>query len=423
MAASHPNQPDPANPLAKLWQSGVIFTGLMFVNGLGNYVYQGIIGRALKASGEYSIANNTMGLVDLLGLPIAIATYAITHYIAHFSAANDEERLRGLLAGSRKVLFRVTIAGSLLAILLLKPLCDFFNFPNTTLMVMALVTVIVGLWSNFAVALCQGMSWFKRLALIGLLGVALKLIFGWLVIRHHPVAEASVAACAIALLANAVLLFWWRDIFRTGEITSPWDREVILYLLVAAAGVGGNYFFLKGDQLVAQRYFSPEQRDAFSAAGQLGRSMLFATGPLLTVLFTARSGHRAVSAVGAQMKLLALYVGALVVGAFMVLLLRNFLVGMIFGRQVPGAAEMLSRFAWCMCFIGIVQAAGTWSMASRWFKLTYLYGALGLLYWLLALQFGRSPDDLLLYMTYTAGASAIILVLGWIIALRHSPKN
>ena len=65
-------------------------------------------------------------------------------------------------------------AATLLAVLLVKPLSDFFHFPRTSLMLMALAYALVGLWAAFATALCQGLGWFKRLAFIGVLTMLLN---------------------------------------------------------------------------------------------------------------------------------------------------------------------------------------------------------------------------------------------------------
>ena len=162
------------------------------LGGLGNFAFQTIIGRHLK-QGEYGFVNSTLGFVGLLGLPLTIATMAVTHYIARYNATGDAARLQGLLAGCRRFLLRLTIAGSVFAAVLVKPLGDFFHVPRTSLTLVALVCVLAGLWGSFATALCQGLAWFKRLALIGILGVALRLAFGGLMTLEMPTAEMAVA--------------------------------------------------------------------------------------------------------------------------------------------------------------------------------------------------------------------------------------
>lgn len=122
----------------KLLQSGIIYSALSFLTGLGNLAFQGVIGRHLKTLGDYGDANSAInGLMTLLGLLPAVATFAVTHYIAHFNASGDSARLQGLLLGCRKFLFRLTIAGSVLAVLLAKPLSVFFHY-NQSLMLVTL---------------------------------------------------------------------------------------------------------------------------------------------------------------------------------------------------------------------------------------------------------------------------------------------
>jgi hypothetical protein len=409
-----------------LLQSGLIFTMASFLAGLGNYAFQGIIGRQLgQTSGEYGLVLTTLSFTQLLGLPLAIATTAVTHYIARFNFSGDDARLHGLLAGCRRFLFHLTVAGSIIAIVLVKPLSDFFHFPRTGLMLVALACVLAGLWSSFVTALCQGLAWFKRLALISLLAVILRILFGWMTTRNWQVAELAVLASAVMLLANLVLLFWKKDFpRRTDAALSPWTGEFIQFLVVSAAFVFGNYCLNQSDLLVAQRNnFSGASLSAYSAAGLLARALPMVVAPLLTVLFTHRSGQHHGGAQPEQLKLLGLYALGLIGGAIVLYLLRDFCVRLIFGKPAPEAADMICRFAPTMVFAGLLQALGTWSLASRWIKLALFYGGLGLAYWLTLLLLGKSPADLLRVMPIAAGIAFFILFLVWIPAMRRPLSN
>ena len=208
-----------------LLQSGIIFTVVNFLTGLGNLAFQGVLGRHLNGLGEYGDANSAIGgFMPLIGLPPLIATFAVTHYIAHFNANDDRARLQGLLLGCRKFLFWVTVAGSAGAVLVIKPLSDFFHY-DESLMLVTLGCALLGLWASLATVLCQGLAWFKRLALIGFLAMLLRISFGWLITFKWPSAETAVLASAFALLANLVLLFWRKELSLHGEPVSPWNRE------------------------------------------------------------------------------------------------------------------------------------------------------------------------------------------------------
>jgi hypothetical protein len=403
----------------------MILTAVSFLAGLGNFAFQAVVGNQLKTSGEFGLMNTTLGFVGLLGLPLAIATTAITHYIARFNFSGDDARLRGLLAGCRKFLFRLTIVGSLLAIFLAKPLSEFLHF-RTGLALAALACALAGLWGGLATALCQGLGWFKRLALIGLLGVGLRLVFGWLVVLKFPAAEWAVLASGVGVLANLVLLFWKKDLARPADPVSPWNRELVQFFIVATACVVGSYLFLSGDLLVVQRclsqhQFSQAELDAYTSAGVFARALPMTVAPLLIVLFTHRSAVHTGDALREQLKLIGLYAGGLLVGAIGLLVLRTFCLKLL-GRDTPEAAMMIGPLAFTMIFVALLQALAMWALASRWIKIALLYGGLGLAYWITLLCFGNSPADLLRVMPIMAGLSFGTLFVFWLTAMRrHKP--
>ena len=412
----------PSGPKAgKLLQSGMIFSAASFLALLIHYVFQIIVSPQLGGTtGEYGLVLATITFIGLLGLPLTIATQAVTHYIARFHFSGDDARLHGLLAGCRKFLFYVTIAGSVVAIILVKPLGDFFHIPRTSLTLIALACVLGTLWSSYMTALCQGLGWFKRLALVGLLAAVFRVLFGWPTTRIWPTAEWAVLASAVMLLPNLILLFWKKDFpRRTDAAVSPWNSEFVQFLIVSAACASGTYCFNQGDLLVAQRYFSGVERDAYGSAGLFARALPTAVGPLLTVLFTHRSSrqHHHGDDLREQLKLLGLYAFGLVSGAIALFVLRNFCLE-ILHRNTPAAADMIGRLAITMTFVGLLQALAMWALASRWIKISLLYGALGIAYWLTLLFRGKSPAALLQTMPVAAGLAFGALFLVWLIAMR-----
>jgi len=403
-----------------LLQSGIIFAAISFVTGLGNLAFQGVLGRHLKESGDYGTANSALnGIMPLLALLPSVATFAVAHYIAHFNASGDFARLQGLLLGCRKFLFRLTVAGSALAIVAAGPLSHFFHYSGS-LMLVTLGCTLLGLWAALVTALCQGLSWFKRLALIGFLGMILRVLFGWFVTLKWPSAETAVLASAFALMANLALFFWRKELSLHGTPVSPWNREFVQYLIVSAACVVGGFFFMQGDMLVMQHYFTDSERDAYAAAERLAVALPMTVSPLLAVLFTSRSGERAGNIVREQFKLLGLYTLGLMIGAAGLLVLRDFCVKLILGKSSPEAAAMIGRLAVTVVFVGLLQALALWALASRWMKISLLYGALGLGYWLALLATGKTPAALLQIMPVASGLALGALLLAWFVTMRRA---
>jgi len=50
----------PAFRPGRLLQSGLIFSAISFVTGLGNLAFQGVMGRHLSEQGQYGNANNAL---------------------------------------------------------------------------------------------------------------------------------------------------------------------------------------------------------------------------------------------------------------------------------------------------------------------------------------------------------------------------
>lgn len=408
--------------MSGLLQSGIIFSVISLLTMAVHWVFQFIVSPQLGgAQGEYGLVLATIAFIGFFGIPLTAATQAVIHYIARFHFSGDDARLHGLLAGCRKFLFQTTLAGSVIAVALVKPLGDFFNIPRSSLTLIALVCVLGSLWTCYVSALCQGLGWFKRLALIGFASAVVRVLFGWPTTKIWPRAEWAVLASAVMLLPNLILLFWRKDFPRRADAgaVSPWNYEFIQFLIVSGACSVGVFFFSQGDLLIAKKYFPAAQMDAYGSAGLLARALPTAVGPLLAVLFTHRSSrrHHHADALMEQIKLIGLYTGALVFGAICLCVFREFGLKLLH-RNTPQAAAMIVPLSVTMVFVGLLQALAMWSLASRWIKIALLYGALGIAYWLALLFFGKSPEILLHIMPMAAGISFAAVFLVWLIAMR-----
>lgn len=367
---------------------------------------------------EFGYSSTTVNYCNFLNLPIAIVSTSLIHYIAHFRGQNDEARLQGLLAGCQRFLFFATIAGSIVAVIVAEPVARFFGF-RTTLMLVGVVYILVNLWSGFAVALCQGMAWFKRIAIIALVAVGMKVAFAWVTTRQYPTAEMAVSATIFSLLANLSLLYWWKDIFRHGaQRISPWNKEFVHFLLVTGAYVAGNYFFLQGDSMVAQKFFPPNDLGEYLYANKWAVALPLTVAPLLLVMFTSRSGGNGEHASSDQRILLSLYTVGMICGAGSIIVLRSFLIRILAHHDNPHAASMLIPYTVTMTFVGLGQAIAMWSLASRWFRLAIVYGAFGLIYWITLLLLGHTPETLLRIMPIGTGATFFTLLAGWLLTFR-----
>ena len=404
--------------ISSLLQSGIVFTVITFATSLGNFAVQRLLGTGLPANGDYADANSAIGaLIPLLGLLPATASIAITHYVAHYSHHGDAARLQGLLLGCRKFLFHLTLAGTALVLVVIQPLSNYFHYTET-MMLAVLINTLFTLWSSFAFALCSGLGWFKRLALIGFLTMLLKVVLVWVFIKIWAASEMVVLATAFALLANLILLCWRKELSMGGKPISPWNQEFAHFFIVSAAFSLGSICFFQGDLFVAQHVFLADECGPFIAAGVLARALPTTVQPLMFVLFTSRTAGQTGGVVKEQLKLLGLSALGLLCGVIGLVLLRALALKLT-GRYSPEAAADIAPFAVTMVFVGLIQSLAFWVLASRWLKTSLLFGAMGVGYWLILCACGQTPSSLLHVMPIAAGVAFAVLLVVWLQNMRQ----
>lgn len=163
--------------------------------------------------------------------------------------------------------------------------------------------------------------------------------------------------------------------------------------------------------------------DAYNSAGLLARALLAVAAPLLTVLFTHRSSRHHGDDAREQLKVLGVYALGLVAGAGGILALGK--LGLkILHRDTPTADGMILWLTMTMVFVGLLQALAMWALASRWSKVSLLYGILGCGYLSVLFIAGHEPSSLLHTMPIAAGVSFVLLLFFWIRSMRrHHPEH
>lgn len=396
----------------KVWHSGVFLVACNFVVALGNYAFQGLIGRQLSLA-EYGYANAAANAVLFLSLPVMAATNALTHYVARFRASGREAELRGLISSTRKWLGLIVASGFILALLLLHPLTTYCGFPRTSLVLTMIISTVAMLGIAFVAALCTGMGWYARLGFIGVGAMIVKLFSVWTVTRAFPIAEGAVVATALSAVAYAMILFWWSDVSRAGEEINPINRDFGWFVLAALASAFGSYGFTQSDVLIAQRNLAPETVAQFCAAGVFGRAMLGLTGPLLTVFFATRSASEKPHAeFRAYAMLVGLYLLAMSAGVAVITYFREPLIHSIFGHAEPAAAALVGRFAFLIFCLGAIEVLGNWALASRWFRVVHAQFALAVVYVGVGLAWGTDASQLL-NVLIVAAIAAFVFLLGF----------
>lgn len=397
-----------------LLHAGFWLTAINFIACLGHFFYQFYMTRVLSLS-ELAAFNTTLSLVNLMAVPLAAASQAITHDLAWHHANDNKKELHQLQVACQKMLRRFTWILSLVALVLIHPLTVFFNFSRSSLMVVALACVPITMWSLLGSVWCAGLSRFKLLAGLNFGTMVVRIAAGMAMVYFLPKAESAVAATFVAgwVLASVVIFQRPQQEEVSEPAESPWNREFIIYLGAALLVGLGNFIFCFIDQLIAQRYMPGEELGLYVAAGLLARAVFWGSQPLLVVYFTQRSGREHSSR--GSIILWLIYVAVVVVGVLMLVVLKEPLCRLLLGpgkiHELGPMLGILKRFALVVVPVGILQGLGFYYLAAERLFESYLFGFLGLGYCTVLIVFGRSVEMLLSLMFGGAMLSLLVLLL------------
>lgn len=400
--------------IVALLHAGFWLTAINFVASLGHFAYQLYMGRVLSLA-EFGSFNTTLSLVNLLAVPLAAASQAITHDLAWHHANDNKRELHQLQVACQKLLRRLTWILSLVALALIQPLTVFFNFPRTSLMVVALACVPITMWSLLGQVWCAGLSRFKLLAGLNFGTMVARFGSGVLLVYFFPKAEAAVAATFIGgwVLASVVLFQRPAEVVSAEKVESPWNREFAIYMGAALLVGLANFSFCFIDQLIAQRYVQGQMLGLYIAAGLLARAVFWGSQPLLVVYFTQRSGREHSSR--GSILLWLIYVGVVVTGVLLLLALREPLCRLLLGpgkiQELGAMLAILNRFALVVVPVGILQGLGFYYLASERLLESYVFGFLGIAYSVILILYGRSIEMMLALMFGGAMMSLLVLLM------------
>jgi hypothetical protein len=202
------------------------------------------------------------------------------------------------------------------------------------------------------------------------------------------------------------------------------DRDFLLFAGATLSVLLGIYLFTNADRIVslgwmnrlAGRVMDPSVGtqtgfDHYQAAGLLGRGLLWGTQPLLWILFAQRS--RLDRTTPASLTFFWIYAGVLLLGAILLGFLAQPLSRLFCGPNFQSTARLVPSLAAAMVPLGLLQALGIFSLASRRYHECFVLGGCAAGYALLLYFAGRQPQLMPAYM-FGGGlvSSMIVLFVG-----------
>jgi hypothetical protein len=354
-------------------------------------------------------------------VPALAVNQAIFHYLAQDHPAGRQERIDALRTGALFITETFTWAWGVISLPVLFLLVAMLELPRFPIHLFVLLNILIALGGVIGERICQSRQqtnlWVWLVVASALARVALAVGLT----RYSPWADAALTSVLLAgliTLAPALRQGETKMDLRLKACAAAWDRDFLLYVGATISVLLSLFLFSSADRLVAQSWFGVPHNnigyvdldmfDSYHTAGLLGRGLLWGVQPLLWIFFAQRSRLKRTTL--ASLTYLWIYLGALLVGAILLGLLHYPLSRLFCGEHYDTTDLQILNFALAMIPLGLLQAVGVFSLASRRYPECFLLGASGVAYLLLLYFVGRRPELMPAYM-FAGGLVALMAVL------------
>ncbi len=375
--------------------------------------------------GEFGTLNTALGVITLLTLPLVAVHQGMIWYLAQKHPADQADRLGKIKEAS--VLVTETFAwgwGGLTVLLsLASPLLD---LPRMSLILFILLNVFFSLSCIIGDAINRKAGQMSAWATLLIAASVARLFAGPTLAAYAPWAEAALAAMLVTGFITLVPILRQTSTethVRLDAIRVAFDRELLLWLGATFSVFLSIFLFTGGDRIIAQSGFgSPSAShvgflhsfvdwpafDAYQTAGLIARSLLWALLPVLLLWYAVRS-RIAKTTVG-SMTWFWIYLGALIGGVILLAVCSGPLAWLFCGKDFAATAKFIPYLALAMLPLGLLQAFGIFSLASRRYEECFTLGGCSLVYALVLYLFGRHPEVMSAYM-FGTGLASVMMVL------------
>jgi O-antigen/teichoic acid export membrane protein len=398
--------------------AGWVFLALL------NFITQ-IVFRHELAPGEFGTLNTALGVIGLMTVPLLAVNQAFTHYLACDHAAGQSARIDSLRAAVLPVTETFAWIWGAVCFLLVFLLLPLLDLPRFSLQLFTLMNVLIALGGLVSWAVCRGGNQLRLWAWLLAAAALTRVVAGVGLTRLEPWAESGLAAFLLAGFITLTPALRSREtdlVMRWKACRAIWsnlDRDFLLCVGATFSVLLALFLFSSADRIVAQSWFGVatnnnmglvnwDQFDAYQTAGLLGRALLWGTQPLLWILFAQRFPLTRTTPV--SLTFFWIYLGALLLGAILLGCVAQPLSHLFCGPHFQSTASFVPSFAAAMIPLGLLQALGVFSLASRRHHECFVLGGCAVVYTLVLYLVGRQPHLMPAYM-FGGGLVSLMVVL------------
>ena len=265
--------------------ASIIFFGSLATN-FFNFFFNLFMTRNLSES-EYGILASLLSLMTLATLPAGAFIPTLVRFSASYFAKGEIHLVRGLFVKVTKLSFFFGGIIFILSLVFVDELKEFIKVNDTSLILLASVSIFFGIIQVVNVALLQAKLLFSFIAFTNLLSAVLKLALGIALVFMNTGVKGGMSAYFIAgIIPYGMSFYPLRSIFREKSGKIPIQiSKLLTYAAPSSLALFSLTSFISTDILLVKHFFNPLDAGIYATLSLVGRVIFFFSAPITTVMF------------------------------------------------------------------------------------------------------------------------------------------
>lgn len=359
------------NEAKKLLSNSTIIFGGTILGSVCAYAFNMLSGRLLgpKLYGEFTALLSLMAILSVAGGAIMTVTMK---YVSDLYADKHFKAIKKLYWRFSKYILFFAVGLFLISTIFVRSIANFLSIDNIYPVIITLSTFIFGFLIVVNRGVLQGTQKFLIVSLTSVLEMLLRLSIGLVLIKIGLGVGGALLGIVVASVVTYFITFLpLLKIFKTKDDNdTPFvfkKKEILSYSIPALFSSLFLAVALNLDVILVKHYFEAETAGLYAAVSTIGKIILYATGPIATVMFPMIAEKQASGDKHYSLFLFSLLLT--IIGSFIILLIYFIAPGtvirILYGDRYTGLYELLPKIGLFVLFYALVNLMANYFMVAK----------------------------------------------------------
>ncbi|MEK6983474.1 MAG: oligosaccharide flippase family protein [Nanoarchaeota archaeon] len=352
----------------KLLKHSLIILLASLGTGFVNYAYQLYMGRALGPE-QYGILGALFSIIYMEMFSLGSISTVTSKLVSEYNAKNKLGEIKALFSFISTRLLAVGFVVMIITVLLRDFISDYLNFPDSSVVYILAVILLVTFIGTIVAGVLNGMQFFVWSGASSFIGGLFKLVVGVLLVYLGLGVRGALIGLLIGLLIPIILfLVPAKEVLKTQKKKIN-HIDVFKYALPAICIVMATTLIINIDVVLVRHKLNAFDSGIYTAASTLAKIIWFVTTPLITVMLPKVSPGNGRSILRHTLFYVALLGAGMSAFYFIA---PTFIVKTLFGASYLDAVNVIGLFGISIALFSAANVLIVYNLAVRRLMTVYI---------------------------------------------------